>query len=174
MRTRTGRRRNGGYNVVMGGLEKACIGGGFLGFCVNNFQRFWGCLGLPIRAVYRMVPPSMGLEHFHQSCTDEAGRTTSGLFGFWLRFGSVTGFFKPVPSPKPRQKSKPRAFHRYFFAVNALGTSQEGTGTPFAHLQAGPTTRFSMGVPGNPGGKSRVVLSAFSATAQETSGWREC
>src|SRR6185312_13295414 len=30
----------------------------------------------------------------------------SGLFGFWLRFGSVTGFLKPAPSPKPRQKPK--------------------------------------------------------------------
>ena len=114
----------------------------------------------------------MGLEHFHQSCTDEAGRTTSGLFGFRLRFGSVTGFFKPAPSPKLRQKSNPRAC--YFFAVNALGTSKEGTGTPFAHLQADPTTRFSMGVPGNPGGKSRVVLSRFSEMAHETTGWREC
>ena len=26
-----------------------------------------------------------------------------------LRFGSVTGFFKPAPSPKPRQNSKIRA-----------------------------------------------------------------
>jgi hypothetical protein len=30
----------------------------------------------------------------------------SGLFGFWLRFGSVTGFDKPAPSPKPRQNTK--------------------------------------------------------------------
>src|SRR6185312_13370127 len=30
----------------------------------------------------------------------------SGLFCFWRRFGSVTGFFKPAPSPKPRQKPK--------------------------------------------------------------------
>jgi hypothetical protein len=44
----------------------------------------------------------------------------SGLFGFWLRFGSVTGFFKPAPSPKPRQKPKILAAHRYIFSVNAL------------------------------------------------------
>jgi hypothetical protein len=44
----------------------------------------------------------------------------SGLFGFWRRFGSVTGFFKPAPSPKPRQKSKILAAHRYIFSVNAL------------------------------------------------------
>jgi hypothetical protein len=43
----------------------------------------------------------------------------SGLFGFWLRFGSVTGFFKPAPSPKPRQKPKILAAHRYIFSVNA-------------------------------------------------------
>jgi hypothetical protein len=46
--------------------------------------------------------------------------TNSGLFGFWLRFGSVTGFFKPAPSPKPRQKPKIPAAHRYIFSVNAL------------------------------------------------------
>src|SRR6185437_10891310 len=43
----------------------------------------------------------------------------SGLFGFWLRFGSVTGFFKPAPSPKPRQNPKILAAHRYIFSVNA-------------------------------------------------------
>jgi hypothetical protein len=40
--------------------------------------------------------------------------------GFWLRFRSVTGFFKPAPSRKPRQKPKILAAHRYIFAVNAL------------------------------------------------------
>ena len=45
----------------------------------------------------------------------------SGLFGFWPRFSSVTGFFKPAPSPKPRQKPKILAAHRYIFSVNALG-----------------------------------------------------
>jgi|SRR5882724_1479155 len=44
----------------------------------------------------------------------------SGLFGFWHRFGSVTGFFKPAPSPKPRQNPKILAAHRYIFSVNAL------------------------------------------------------
>jgi hypothetical protein len=44
----------------------------------------------------------------------------SGLFNFWLRFGSVTGLFKPAPSPKPRQKSKILAAHRYIISVNAL------------------------------------------------------
>ena len=47
----------------------------------------------------------------------------SGLFGLWLRFGSVTGFFKPAPSPKPRQKPKIPAAHRYIFSVNALDSA---------------------------------------------------
>jgi hypothetical protein len=50
----------------------------------------------------------------------------SGLFGFWRRFGSVTGFFKPVPLPKPRQKPKILAAHRYIFSVNALSALYEG------------------------------------------------
>jgi hypothetical protein len=37
------------------------------------------------------------LEHFQKSYSRAVG---SGLFGFWLRFGSVTGLFKPAPSPK--------------------------------------------------------------------------
>jgi hypothetical protein len=48
------------------------------------------------------------------------GPADSGLLGFWLRFGSITGFFKPAPSPKPRQKPKILAAHRYIFSVNAL------------------------------------------------------
>jgi hypothetical protein len=43
-----------------------------------------------------------------------------GHFGFWLRFRSVTGFFKPAPTQKPRQKPKIRAAHRDNFSVNAL------------------------------------------------------
>jgi hypothetical protein len=46
--------------------------------------------------------------------------TDSGLLGFWLRFRSVTGFFKPAPSQKPRHKPKILAAHRYIFPVNAL------------------------------------------------------
>jgi hypothetical protein len=61
------------------------------------------------------------LEHFHKICSD--GRLVlrdSGLFGFWLRFSSVTGFIKPAPSLKPRQKPKILAAHRYRFSLNAL------------------------------------------------------
>jgi hypothetical protein len=46
--------------------------------------------------------------------------TDSGLLGFWLRFRSVTGFFKPAPSQKPRHKPKILAAHRDIFSVNAL------------------------------------------------------
>jgi hypothetical protein len=49
----------------------------------------------------------------------------SGLFDFWLRFGSVTGFCKPAPLPKPRQKSKILAAHRYIISVNALNALLE-------------------------------------------------
>jgi hypothetical protein len=90
-------------------------------------------------------------EHFQQGCSDETKTAKSGLFGFWLRFGLVTGFFKPAPSPKPRQKPKILAAPRYIFAINALTF-----------------------IPGIPGGKSRVVLSGFSVLAQETTDWSEC
>ena len=44
----------------------------------------------------------------------------SGLFGFWLRFGSVTGRFGHAPSPKPRQNPKILAPHRLHLFFNAL------------------------------------------------------
>jgi hypothetical protein len=52
--------------------------------------------------------------------------THSGLLGFWLHFRSVTGFFKPAPSRKPRHKPKILAAHHYIFSVNALITGLEG------------------------------------------------
>jgi hypothetical protein len=58
-------------------------------------------------------------EHFHQNCSDQLKSADSGLFDFWRRFGSVAGFFKPAPSPKPRQKPKILATLRYIFSVNA-------------------------------------------------------
>jgi enterochelin esterase-like enzyme len=60
------------------------------------------------------------LEHFHQSCSAVPGHLRCGLFGLGLRFGSVTGFFKPAPSPKPRPSPKILAAQRYIFSVNAL------------------------------------------------------
>ena len=59
-------------------------------------------------------------EHLPQSCSDGLMvLRDSGLLGFWLRFGSVSGFFKPAPSPKPRQKPKILAAHPYIVSVNA-------------------------------------------------------
>ena len=66
------------------------------------------------------------LEHFHQCCSDALEALIgSGVFGFWLRFGSVTGFFKPAPSPKPRQKPKTLAPHRY---ISEAGVSSRRNG----------------------------------------------
>jgi hypothetical protein len=48
----------------------------------------------------------------------------SGLSDFWFRFGSVTGLFKPAPSPKPCQKPKILAAPRYIFSINAPGMSK--------------------------------------------------
>src|SRR6185437_1728345 len=85
--------------------------------------------GLPIavsQGSFVVFPPlhTGHLEHFHQSCSNERNSGHSGLFDFWLRFGSVTGFFKPAPSPKPRQKPKILAAHRYIFSVNALTSAK--------------------------------------------------
>ena len=62
------------------------------------------------------------LEHFRQSRGAGLKSKDGGLFAFGLRFGSVTGFFKPAPSPKPRPKAKILAAQRYVFSVNALIT----------------------------------------------------
>ena len=41
------------------------------------------------------------LERFKKYCGQSVGREKgSGLFGFWLRFGSVTGHCGHAPSPK--------------------------------------------------------------------------
>src|SRR5262249_13436767 len=68
--------------------------------------------------------------HFHKSRSDVSRDPMDrGLFGFWFRFASVTGFFEPAPSPKPRQNPKILAAHRYIFSVNApagmIGDSQK-------------------------------------------------
>jgi len=45
----------------------------------------------------------------------------SSLFGFWLRFSSVTGFFKNLLLRRSlAKKPKILAPHRYIFSVNAL------------------------------------------------------
>ncbi len=70
-----------------------------------------------------------------------------GLFGFELRFGSVTGFFKPASSLKPRPSPKIRAAHRYIFSVNAPSNT-------------GRSERERCGVQKNGGGE-RDVLTIF-------------
>ena len=61
--------------------------------------------------------------------------TDSGLLGFWLRFRSVTGFFKPAPSRNPRHKPKILAAHHYIFSVNALKFQyQTGSNAPMHFL----------------------------------------
>jgi hypothetical protein len=45
-------------------------------------------------------------ERFNKYCSHSATRRESGLFGFWLRFDSVTGRCGHAPSSKPRQNPK--------------------------------------------------------------------
>ena len=88
----------------------------------NNDHRHFGVGDLmsSLNSSLLVESGSAALEHFQKSCSDVLiGPIESGLFGLWLRFGSVTGFFKPAPSPKPRQKPKILAAHRYIFSVNA-------------------------------------------------------
>src|SRR5690349_701575 len=51
----------------------------------------------------------------------------SGLFGLWLRFGSVTGSFEPAPSPKPLQNAKnPRSeWLQNFFKRSRIQTAPD-------------------------------------------------
>src|SRR6202041_3381702 len=58
------------------------------------------------------------LEHFHKYCSPAAGqRQASGLFGFGLRFGSVTGFSGTCAFAKasPKPKNPRSAWLQYFF-----------------------------------------------------------
>jgi hypothetical protein len=66
-------------------------------------------------------PTAVFLEHFHKFCSVRLRPLRdSGVFGFWRRFGSVTGVCNHAPSPKPCQKPKTLAPHRYIISVNAL------------------------------------------------------
>jgi len=60
------------------------------------------------------------LERFHKCCSGVLFLVETAVF---LIFGFVSAQsqgFKPAPSPKPRQKSKILAAHRYIISVNAL------------------------------------------------------
>jgi hypothetical protein len=68
-----------------------------------------GCVSLPAHS---------RLERLKKYCSHSVkGMEKAVFFGFWRRFGSVTGFIKPAPSPKPRQKPKILApkWLQYFF-----------------------------------------------------------
>jgi hypothetical protein len=106
-------------------------------------------------------------EHFHQSCSDEPKTTTSGLFGFWFRFGSVTGFCKPAPSPKPRQPPKILAAHRHIFSVNALAGGQVALAATVA-----AALTFASGCSSDKGGtgESYGYSTSTSASTTTTSG----
>ena len=61
-----------------------------------------------------------GLEHFHQTCSDVLGPEEPRSFWFLTSFQLCDRVFNPAHSPKPRQKSRILAAHRYIFSVNAL------------------------------------------------------
>jgi len=63
------------------------------------------------------------LERLKKYCSRANTREESGLFKFWLRFGSVAGHCGHAPSPKPRQnlQKNPRfAWLQYFFNRSCL------------------------------------------------------
>jgi len=60
------------------------------------------------------------LEHLKKFCSHPVRPSGSGLFGFWLRFRSVTGRCGHAPSLKPCQKPKILAPHGYRIFLNAL------------------------------------------------------
>ena len=60
------------------------------------------------------------LEHLKKFCSRLRTLRESGLFEFWLRFGSVAGRTGHAPSPKPRQNSKILAANGYRISLNAL------------------------------------------------------
>jgi len=77
------------------------------------------CIKKCARTIISITCNSRRLERFHKRCNRwGVCCKDSGLFYFWRRFGTVTRFFKPVPSPKPRQKSKILAAHRYIISCH--------------------------------------------------------
>jgi hypothetical protein len=60
------------------------------------------------------------LEHLKKFCSRLQTLAKSGLFEFWLRFGSVAGRCGHAPSPKPRQNSKILAANGHRISLNAL------------------------------------------------------
>src|SRR5580692_11307315 len=78
---------------------------------------------------------SMGcslLEHFQKYCSHAVLKGWgSGLFGFGLRFGSVTGHEWHAPLPKPRPNPKilaPRGYSIFSNALTCLTSDHFGLG----------------------------------------------
>jgi hypothetical protein len=71
-----------------------------------------------------MVLPQQGgvdkLERLKKFCSRLRASRESGLFEFWLRFGSVAGHCGHAPSPKPRQNSKILASNGHRISLSAL------------------------------------------------------
>src|SRR5580692_6367837 len=83
-------------------------------------------------SVIAIIPAS--LEHLKKFCSHPVRPLGSGLFGFWLRFRSVTGHYGHAPSLKPCQKPKILAPHNYTISGKALlsglgkrGRQEEGS-----------------------------------------------
>jgi hypothetical protein len=72
------------------------------------------------------------IERIKKSCSPAVGEERSGFFEFWHRFGSVTGFFKPAPSPKaddrhhsPKLKNPRSAWPQFFFKRSSQIVTQK-------------------------------------------------
>jgi hypothetical protein len=73
------------------------------------------------KAESRSQEPECGsVEHLKKFCSRLQTLAKSGLFEFWLRFGSVAGRCGHAPSPKPRQNSKILAANGHRISLNAL------------------------------------------------------
>ena len=64
------------------------------------------------------------LEQLKKFCSHAVRPLGSGLFGFWLRFRSVTGRCGYAPSFKPCQKSKILAPRSYRISGKALAVKK--------------------------------------------------
>jgi hypothetical protein len=82
---------------------------------------------------YHLLRGWDALEHFQKNCSRAVGITgsseyMSGLFDFWLHFGSVTGFYSNLRLRQSLAKNQKSSLHAgYSFSSNAL---QSGGGPP--------------------------------------------
>jgi hypothetical protein len=102
-----------------------------------------------------------GLERFHKCCSDVPLVLWTAVF---LIFAFVSapsqGFFIPAPSPKPGQKSKILAAHRYIISVNALGFGRFDILFPKQGEAADLAPNY---IPGS----GRLVLQSFCAGTRD-------